>query len=296
MKTEETQYNGHMKDNETPQNTVPHEILTHLRGLIRDTDLPDTEESLELLIRAWTEKEALFTAQTVNLGMLDLPAVEAGDSRALLLLTNSGSLISLYSQRGEGRDLEYASINLRSDVPGIVRGEKTEVSGSIRTGVSLELSGAPLKKTSPVYRIAVCSGDLDPDEQDTRIREATIFLTNGFVRINKQITNPGEPGVDHFTKMEIISYIAGRNGMSQKAVRQVLDDYLYMLESAMVMGEKVNLGRLGRLFIDTRPPQKARVGRNPATGEELTIPAKPARGVPKISFSRYMKERAEPLK
>ncbi|MFP4563770.1 MAG: HU family DNA-binding protein, partial [Spirochaetia bacterium] len=53
-----------------------------------------------------------------------------------------------------------------------------------------------------------------------------------------------------------------------------------------------SLGRLGRISIKRRPPQKARVGRNPATGEEMTIPAKPARGVPKISFSKHLKQRA----
>jgi nucleoid DNA-binding protein len=34
------------------------------------------------------------------------------------------------------------------------------------------------------------------------------------------------------------------------------------------------------------------MGRNPATGEEMLIPAKPETGVPKMSFSKHLKERA----
>src|SRR6056297_1586342 len=188
-----------MKEYKKELPPVPEEILAHLKGIVRDTALPDTEDTMELLVRAWSEKEALFNAQTSNLGLLDTPSLSEEDSRGLLLLTNSGSLISLYTRRDHGRDLEYASISLRLDVPEIIKGNETTIEGMIESGKSLELAGSPLKKSSPVYRIAVCPEGLSPEEQDIRIREATIFLTNGFVRINKQITNPGSPGVDHFT-------------------------------------------------------------------------------------------------
>jgi hypothetical protein len=52
---------------------------------------------------------------------------------------------------------------------------------------------------------------------------------------------------------------------------------------------------MGRVYLDRRAPQKARVGRNPATGEEMTIPAKPARWTPKISFSTQVTDRAAAL-
>ena len=40
--------------------------------------------------------------------------------------------------------------------------------------------------------------------------------------------------------------------------------------------EKVRIGDLVQLTVRVRPAQKARKGRNPATGEEITIAAKPA--------------------
>jgi nucleoid DNA-binding protein len=61
----------------------------------------------------------------------------------------------------------------------------------------------------------------------------------------------------------------------------------------MLLGDTVSLGRLGRVSVKVRDAQKARVVKHPSTGEEMVVDAKPSRGVPKISFSAYIKERAE---
>jgi len=278
---------------------IPSEIREHLHTLVKNTDLPDNEETFRQLLSAWMQKEHLFTSQTAILGMELIEELPSGDDRGLILLTKSGSLISLFpartgdSEQDSGRRVfEYASISLRRDVPDILQGKKARLTGPVGIGKPVEMEDAPLKKSSSVYKIAACPPGTARDVQETRIREATIFLTNGFVRINKQITSPGNAPVDHFTKQSIIAYIAKRNDLSQKQVRQIMDDYVSMLESAMILGEKVNLGHLGKLSLKVRPAQKARIGRNPATGEELTIPAKPPQGVPRISFSAYIKDRA----
>ena len=61
----------------------------------------------------------------------------------------------------------------------------------------------------------------------------------------------------------------------------------------MLIGERIPFGRIGKLFIKKRAAQKARVSNNPATGEEILIPAKPEMFVPKISFSKMIKEKAK---
>jgi len=281
-----------MEINHEQIGNLPEEIRDHLRKLVRDTDLPDNEESFELLAAAWIEKEKLFTGQTGALDMEQAEIIGEDDERGMLMLTKSGSLLSLWPAEDGVRDLEYASIAMRTDVPEILKGSGVQVAGSVRQGEPVELSGGSLKKTSPIYRIAVCAEGLDKGEQAMRVREATIFLTNGFARINKLVGNTGNREVEHFTKQSIAAYIAQRSGLTQKAVREVIDDYLSMIETGVLLGETVNLGGIGRLSVKLRPPQKARVGRNPATGEEMTIPAKPAQGVPKISFSSHLKERA----
>jgi nucleoid DNA-binding protein len=131
-------------------------------------------------------------------------------------------------------------------------------------------------------------------EQEQRLREATIFLTNGFSKMNRSITVP-EEAPEHFTLRSMVQYVARRHNVSQSTVREIIDDYFSVAEAGLLMGERVPLGRMGRVYLDRRAPQKARVGRNPATGEEMTIPAKPARWAPKISFSTHVTDRAAAL-
>jgi len=281
-----------MNDKEHETNFIPPRIREHLKNLLQSTELPSTDKSLQLLLEAWAEKDRLFSAQVKALDFESLQSFEAEDPRGLLVLTISGSLISLYPQVDEQRRLEYASIELRRDVPKILKGTGVSISHGLAVGEPLQLADSPLRKSSPVHKIAVCPDGINLDEQITRIREATIFLTNGFLKINKQSTTAEGTSIDHFNKQEIVSYIAQRNDLSQKEVNRVIDDYLAMVESGLLLGESVQLGRLGRLSVRIRPPQKARVGRNPSTGESLTIPAKPAQGVPKMSFSRKLKDKA----
>ena len=139
--------------------------------------------------------------------------------------------------------------------------------------------------------IAACGPEVAPEEQARRLREATIFLTNGFVRINRTLTLiEGAPS--QVTLRSALRYVAARNGLSRAATRAVIEDYLSVVSAGVLLGERVPLGRLGRLHLSRRAPQKARVGRNPATGEQILIPAKPATMVPRFSASAELKERA----
>jgi nucleoid DNA-binding protein len=146
--------------------------------------------------------------------------------------------------------------------------------------------------TSALLTIAACDPAAPPEEQEKRIREAIIFLTNGFVRINRTVTRPGRDFPEQLTMKSIVTYLARKNGLSQKQTRQLIDDYLTMLESGLLLGLRVPLGKMGRLSLRKRAARKARVGINPATGEPITVTAKPEEQVPRMGFSRLLKERA----
>lgn len=214
----------------------------------------------------------------------------AEDPRAALLLTYSGSLVCLGPLTESGRTFEYASIKLRADVPDIVVTEGCNLAEEATADAPVRLATCPIESTSELLFIASFDPSLSPGEQEQRLLEATIFLTNGFVKENQSLTVQG--GVDHFTMKSIVQYLAKRNGVTQTLARRLVDDYLTMLESGALLGERVPMGRLGRLFLGTRSAQKARVGHNPATGEELLIPAKPETAVPRFAFSKHIKERA----
>ena len=277
-------------------NELPDHIQRHLQSVTATSGLPDGEESLQRITENWLEKRRLFQDQMHALDMEEVDRLDDFDTRAALVLTYSGSLVALGPETGKGRWMEYASIKLRHDVPDLVQKDGVSMAAAIAKDAPVELKEAPVKASSPALIVATFGSELSNAEQEIRIREATIFLTNGFVKLNKTLSVEAQDTPDQFTKTTIVTYIAKKNGLTQKQTRQVVDDYLQMIEAGMLLGERVGLGRIARLFLSKRPPQKARVGRNPATGEEMTIPAKPATAVPKASFSQHVKDRAAQIR
>jgi nucleoid DNA-binding protein len=267
---------------------------SHLEGLLRSSGLPETEESLEEMARVWFEKKAMFEGQVKALGMLSLERFAAEDSRGALLLTWSGSLLSagpLESGRA-GRRTEYASIELRTDVPHLAMSERGTFVSDLVRGEPATLRGGPVASTSALLTIAACDPAVPAAEQEKRLREATIFLTNGFVRINRTVTRPGRDFPEQLTMKSIVTYLARKNELSQRQTRQLIDDYHTMLESGLLLGLRVPLGKMGRLSLRKRPARKARIGINPATGDTITLKARPEEQVPRMAFSRLLKERA----
>jgi nucleoid DNA-binding protein len=269
-------------------------IRSHLNGLIRSSGLPETQESLEEMARVWFEKKAMFEGQVKALDMRELERFSADDPRGALLLTWSGSLLSMGPRKaeGDGRAMEYASIDLRIDVPHLAKSDGGSVDGDLATGEVATLRGGPIAHTSPLLSIVACDPAVPPEEQEKRIREATIFLTNGFIRINRTVTRPGRDFPEQLTMKSMVTYLARKNELSQKQTRQLLDDYLVMLESGLLLGLRVPIGKMGRLSLRKRAARKARLGINPATGARITLNARPEEMAPRMTFSRLLKDRA----
>ena len=272
--------------------SLPEQIKKHLGEVMRSSGLPDNEESLEAISRNWLDKKNLFEGQIKSLDMIETDGYAADDPQGALALTYSGSLISLGPSRGGSRWMEYYSIKLRGDVPEMSKNPEVRIKADTGTDKILEFEGGIIKSTSALFKIAICRDGVSPEEQETRIHEAVLFLTNGFVKINRSLAINKNLENLQFTTKSIIQQVASRNDITQKEARKIIDDYLIIIESGMLLGERVPLGRLGRLYLKMLPARKARIGKNFNTGEEVTIKARPETPAPKISFSSRMKERA----
>ena len=64
--------------------------------------------------------------------------------------------------------------------------------------------------------------------------------------------------------------------MSKADAKIVLDAFEEIVLEEIGNAEKVRIGGLVQLTVKLKPATKARPGRNPATGETITIKAKPA--------------------
>ena len=85
-------------------------------------------------------------------------------------------------------------------------------------------------------------------------------------------------------KAELVSAIAEKTGQSQSDVGAVLGAFESVVMSAVAGGDKVQIP--GFLSFE-KADRAARTGRNPATGEEMQIPAAT---VPKVKVGKSFKD------
>jgi nucleoid DNA-binding protein len=72
-------------------------------------------------------------------------------------------------------------------------------------------------------------------------------------------------------KAEIVCRIAEATELSQVQAEKAVDAVLYEIKSALQQGDSVILRRFGTFHVRAK---RARIGRNPKTGEEATIAAR----------------------
>ena len=85
-------------------------------------------------------------------------------------------------------------------------------------------------------------------------------------------------------KSELIDRVANATGETKRTVGAVIDALSETITDTLKVGGEVTLPGVGKLQAAKRA---ARVGRNPRTGEETTIPASVA---PKFKASKTLKD------
>ena len=78
------------------------------------------------------------------------------------------------------------------------------------------------------------------------------------------------------TQTQLVSAVADRAEMSKTDAKRALAALDAIVLEELGNAQKVRIGGLVQLTVRVKPATKRRKGRNPATGEEITIAAKPA--------------------
>ena len=94
------------------------------------------------------------------------------------------------------------------------------------------------------------------------------------------------------TKSQLFAAIADDTGLSKKDVAGVFESYNGQIKKAIGRNGagSIQLPGLLKIVRHRKPATKARMGRNPATGEEMKISAKPAKTVVKLRALKNLKE------
>ncbi len=89
------------------------------------------------------------------------------------------------------------------------------------------------------------------------------------------------------TKKDLIEVVAKKANLTNKASRDAVQTTLNTIRDSLKRGEKVVLTGFGTFSVRIR---KARIGRNPKTGERITLSARKAPGfTPGKTFKKLIK-------
>ena len=104
---------------------------------------------------------------------------------------------------------------------------------------------------------------------------------------NKSAAKPGKP----LTKSAVYQELATATGLTRKQVSEVFDSLFTLVKKEL--GKKgpgvFSIPGMIKVSMVRKPATKARPGRNPATGETITIKAKPARNVIRARVLKNLK-------
>jgi DNA-binding protein HU-beta len=78
------------------------------------------------------------------------------------------------------------------------------------------------------------------------------------------------------TQTQFADAVAERAGLTRADAKRAIAALEEVVLDEIANAEKVKIGGLVQLTVRVKPATKARIGRNPATGEEITIGPKPA--------------------
>ena len=78
------------------------------------------------------------------------------------------------------------------------------------------------------------------------------------------------------TQTQLLTAVADRSELSKADAKRAITALEDIILEEIGNAQKVRIGGLVQLTVRVKPATKSRKGRNPATGEEITIAAKPA--------------------
>lgn len=166
---------------------VSDKIKGHLKKLVKTAQLPDTENSVELMVAGFVDKLECYDNLVKENNLIDTDILKNDESCGALVITYSGSLLSIGPRDHGVRKVEYASIGIRKDVPEIASEDFSEINGDIKVDSAVSFIIGPIQNSSGIYRIAKVSKMLDYKKQEELLSDVTRILVDDFVEVNNTV-------------------------------------------------------------------------------------------------------------
>jgi ABC-type enterochelin transport system substrate-binding protein len=166
---------------------IPEPVQDHIRQITKTSGLGETDEAVEMISQAWLEKRQIFENRVKENHLDEVESYAPDEARGALLMTYSGSIISVGPLSNGSRNIEYASIGLRDDVPERAAHDEGRVGGEISVDSIAEFNPGPISKSSAIFMIAVPREEMELEEEEELLSNVTQVITEDFVEVNKTI-------------------------------------------------------------------------------------------------------------
>lgn len=167
--------------------SVPESIAKHLTEVADKFGLDPGDDKAQKLQDSWLLKKDVFENKMIELGMDEVGIFDPTDERGALMLTYSGSLLSVSPLKFGERELEYTSIGYRTDVPESMTLDHVTLADYAEVDKSLCFKEGPIKQTSPLFKIVVTPDSLSEEDQYKLVDEAATIIVDTFVGMNKNL-------------------------------------------------------------------------------------------------------------
>ena len=94
------------------------------------------------------------------------------------------------------------------------------------------------------------------------------------------------------TKSQVVSELSTATGLTKSQVGDFMSSLTDLIAAELKAGRPFTVPGLVKITLQNKPATSARPGRNPFTGEDITIKAKPARKVVKVRPIKALKDLA----
>lgn len=94
------------------------------------------------------------------------------------------------------------------------------------------------------------------------------------------------------TKTQMVGELAGKTGLTKTQIQEVFAALSSLIAGELKAGRPVTIPGLVKISLKHRDATPARPGKNPFTGEAITIKAKPARRVVGVRAVKALKDMA----
>jgi hypothetical protein len=166
---------------------IPGELHKYIEAILKDVGFPEEESFRERIAECWIEKKDVFETQVAKFNLKEDVALSKNDPRGALALTCSGSLVHIGPLKAGKRSVIYSSLGFRVEQKEASRNTESVLKEDLSVDKPIVFEKGPVKKTSPVYKLASCLNSLDLAMQEDLLSQLASAVESLMLEKNRKL-------------------------------------------------------------------------------------------------------------